>query len=118
MEILGLSLPPSGLKLLEEIEKEIHFKDVGIERVEENLKKFIGLNLVSSIVLKKHKGAWQLIIKNPSSCSRNQHFCRQYPCPTCSAAITAIIHATRNTIKITDVNMDEEKVTFDLKIEG
>lgn len=117
MEILGLSLPPSGLKLLKEIEKEVNFKDIGIEKVEENLKKFIGLNLVSSIILKKHKGAWQLIITKPLSCTSNQNFCRRYPCPTCSAAITAIVHATNKTIKITDAAIDGKKITFDLIIE-
>jgi len=117
MENLGISLPPSGLKLLEEIEKEVNFKDIGIENVEESLDKFIGLNLVKSIILKKHKDTYKLIIKKPVSCRENQNLCQQYPCPICSAAITAIVHATKKTVKIIDAKMEGEKITFNLKIE-
>jgi len=117
MKSLGISLPPSGLKLLEEIEEEVNFKDIGIENVEESLDKFIGLNLVKSIILKKHKDTYKLIIKKPVSCRENQNLCMQYPCPICSAAITAIVHATKKTVKIIDAKMDGEKITFNLKIE-
>lgn len=117
VEKLGISLPSSGLKLLEEIEKEVNFEDIGIENVEESLDKFIGLNLVKSIILKKHKDTYKLIIKKPVSCRENQNLCQQYPCPICSAAITAIVHATNKTVKIIDAKIKGEKITFNLKIE-
>lgn len=117
MESLGISLPPSGLKLLKEIEKEVNFKDIGIENVEESLDKFIGLNLVKSIILKKHKDDYKLIIKKPVSCRSNQNLCQQYPCPICSAAITGIVHATNKMVRIIDSKFEGEKVTFTLKIE-
>ena len=117
MKILGIALPPSGLKLLKEIEKEVNFKDIGLENVEESLDKFIGLNLVKSIILKKQDDKLKLIIKKPVSCRYNQNLCQQYPCPVCSAAITGIVHATNKIVRIIDVKIENEKIMYILKIE-
>jgi len=57
MELLGLSLPPSGIRLLKEIEKVVDFEGIDIENIEEELQEFVGLNLLESIQLKKQKNS-------------------------------------------------------------
>lgn len=117
-KILGLSLLPSGKKLLKEIEKEVDFEDIDIENVEGELWKFVSLNLLKSIHLEKHKGSWKLILEKPVFCRYDQNVCKQYPCPTCSAALTAITRATKKKIRIKDTKIERKKITFDLKIGG
>ena len=61
--------------------------------------------------------SYKIIIKKLVFCRENQNLCQQYPCPICSAAIIAIVHATKKTVKIIDAKIEGEKVTFYLKIE-
>lgn len=109
---LGIILPPSGLSLLHEVEKHISFTDTEIERVEEKLQTFVGMDILRSISLKQKKGHWNLILERPLYCTRDERFCKQYPCPSCSAVLTAISKATNQKIQIQDTVHNGKKTTF------
>ena len=113
---LGISIPPSGLKLLDEVEKNIIFENTEIDNVEEKLQVFIGLNLLKSIALKKRGNIWILELEKPIFCIHDEKLCRQFPCPTCSAALTAVTRAAKQKISITNTTNEKEKITFHLKI--
>jgi hypothetical protein len=100
-EILGIALPPSGLSLLDEIDKEKDFDKNNLKHIEMNLKKFVGIDLIKSVSLMKTIVGYKLeiILNNPEFCFKNQRLCRQYPCPTCSAVLTAISRSTVSTKK-------------------
>lgn len=115
-ESLGVSLPPSGLKLLQEIEPDADFEHTALENVEEKLQTFVGLNLVKSIALKHQQETWQLVVEAPMLCSHNQELCKQFPCPTCSAALTALTRSARQTILIQDVAQNGKKTIFNVKL--
>ena len=118
---LGISIPPSGLKLLKEIEKDGNFEDIGIENVEEELQKFVGMNLLKSVSFKKQQNGCRLELEQPIFCPNDQNLCRQYPCPTCSAVLTAITRAASNASKtsnkklwINNTTYNGKKITFHL----
>ena len=109
---LGLSLPPSGLSLLHEVEKETPFHQTEMNHLEEKLQSFVGMNILTSIALKEKQKRWQLELEKPGYCHLNPAFCKQYPCPTCSAVLTAITKATNQKIQITDAKQVGKKTTF------
>jgi hypothetical protein len=114
---LGISIPPSGLKLLKEIEKEEDFYKVDFENIEEKLQKFVGKNILKSISIKKQGNHWNLEIEQPIFCPHNQKLCVQYPCPTCSAVLTAISRSsskTDNRLRINNVIHNGRKIKFNL----
>jgi hypothetical protein len=113
---LGISLPPSGLKLLKEIEPEADFTHTDLESVEEKLQTFVGFNLLKSITLKKRDNTWMLELEKTHVCTNDTALCRQYPCPTCSAALTAVTRAAKQKILVQDTTHNGKKVTFHLKI--
>ncbi|MCJ7697631.1 MAG: hypothetical protein MUO73_04805, partial [Thermoplasmata archaeon] len=87
---LGISVPPSGLKLLKYLEAEGTFENAGLENIEEKLQTFIGIDLLKSVTFKKEKNGWNLHLEKTSSSTTDHPMCNQYPCPTCSAVLTAI----------------------------
>jgi hypothetical protein len=91
---LGISIPPSGLKILNDLEKEENFENIKMENIEEKLQKFVGMNLHKSISFKKRGNSWILELDKPTYCPNDKNLCRQYPCPHCSAVITAITRAS------------------------
>ncbi len=109
---LGLCLPPSGLSLLHEIEKETPFQKTEIDHLEEKLQSFVGMNILTSIALKEKQNRWQLELEKTMYCMTNPAFCKQYPCPTCSAVLTAITKATNQKVQITDAKQVGKKTTF------
>lgn len=113
---LGIALPPSGLKLLEEVGKETDFENTNEENIEEQLQTFVGMDLLKSVALKKSKDNWKLEIEKPIFCNNEQSMCKQYPCPTCSAILTAITRSTNKKIWINDTTHNGKKVEFNLKI--
>ena len=113
---LGISVPPSGLKLLQELETEADFEHTGFETVEEKLQTFVGFNLLKSISLKPKDGLWELEIEKPLFCTNNTDLCRQFPCPTCSAALTALARSSKHNIVVQNITPDGKKTTFHLKI--
>ena len=113
---LGISLPPSGLTLLQEIEPEADFTHTELESAEEKLQTFVGFNLLPSIALKKKDDTWKLELEKTLTCDNNTSLCRQYPCPICSAALTAVTRAAKQPILIQDTTHNGKKVTFHLKI--
>lgn len=113
---LGMAIPPSGLKLLQEVEKEINFSEIPEENLEEQLQSFVGLDLLKSVTLKRLSDNWKLIVEKPIFCERNNSMCKQFPCPTCSAILTAITRSTDKKIWINDVVHNGKKVEFNLKI--
>lgn len=113
---LGISLPPSGHLLLEELEKETNFTNTPFEQIEEKLQIFVGKDLCQSISLKKNKNNIQLQINKPLNCVSNENVCSQYPCPPCSAALSAICKATQQKLRIESVQQKAKKTTFTLII--
>lgn len=93
---LGILIPPSGLKLLNEIEKYEDFKNADMRNIEEKLQKFVGMNLLKSISFKREESGWRLELERPIFCPNDEKLCRQYPCPTCSAVLTAIARASNS----------------------
>ena len=114
---IGLLLPPSGLDLLDEIDKEKDFENTSLKNIESNLKKFIGIDLYKSISLSKILNGYKLELEvdNPDFCFKNRRLCRQYPCPICSAVLTAISRSTISTEKrlwVKDVHHKGSMVVF------
>ena len=115
-ESLGISVPPSGLELLKEIEKQVDFKDITLDQVEEPLQAFVGMDLLKSITLKKGENDWLLELEKPMFCPKDPSLCNQYPCPTCSAILTAVTRGAKQKVMIQDTEHNGKKVTFHLKI--
>jgi len=115
-EKLGIFIPPAGLKLLNEIDKEGHFENAGIENIEERLQIFIGLNLLKSVSLRKIQNGWNLIIEKPLFCNNNPNLHKQFPCPVSSAIITAITRSLNQKLRIYNVTQNRGKIEFHLNI--
>jgi len=113
---LGMAIPPSGLKFLQEVEKEINFSEISEENLEEQLQSFVGLDLLKSVTLKRLSDNWKLVIEKPIFCESSNTLCKQFPCPTCSAILTAITRSTDKKIWINDVVHNGKKAEFNLKI--
>jgi len=109
---IGLSLPPSGMLLLSEVEKETTFDNTDMEYLEEKLQTFVGMNILKSITLKQKDDRWQLELMKPLYCTQMSSLCKQYPCPSCSAVFTAITKATGLKIRIEDAMPNGKKTTF------
>lgn len=109
---LGVSLPPSGLSLLQEVEKNTSFIDTDMDTIEEKLQAFVGMDILKSVSLKKKNDRWALILEGPLHCTQDVMFCKQYPCPNCSAVLTAISKATNHRIQISDAVHSGKKTTF------
>lgn len=112
---LGISVSPSGLKLLNEIEKDKTFKDNTLENMEEKLQLFVGMNLLKSISLKKQKSGWTLEIEDNVPYKNKNLYC-QYPNPTCSAAITMITRALNEKIRIYNTTYNNNKISYHLNL--
>lgn len=119
-EKLGVSIPPSGLKLLKEIEKDGSFNNIGMGNIEEKLQKFVGLNLLKSITFTRQQNGYKLELEKLVFCPKDPKLCRQYPCPTCSAIITMITRAasknSENKLLITDSVHNGKKTTFQMNL--
>jgi len=116
---LGISVPPSGLKLLQEVEKEADFENVGRENIEEKLQAFVGMDILKSVSFTKEtkeKDSWKLELEKPVFCTNDPSICTKYPCPTCSAVLTAITKASKKEIWINDTTHNGKKMAFHLKI--
>lgn len=115
-KIQGISVPPSGLNLLKEIETEASFQDTDLENIEEKLQTFVGMNILKSIILKKQLNNWILELEHYEPCTILQPTCSQYPCSACSAVLTAITQAAKQKIIILDEQRKGAKTIFHLKI--
>ncbi|MCJ7572539.1 MAG: hypothetical protein MUO82_11815 [Candidatus Thermoplasmatota archaeon] len=114
---LGISVPPSGLKLLNEIEKDNAFKNITIENLEEKLKLFVGMNLLKSISFKKIKNdGWHLEIENLKPDDNYSKLYHQYPGPTSSAIITMITRILNQKIRIYNTTYDRKKIKYNLNL--
>lgn len=111
---LGLSIPPSGLKLLSEIEKNKEFKDITPKNIEEKLQLLIGINLLRSVSFKEQQNGWNLEIEKTNYSINDQKMQNQYPCPICSAVITLITRAFNKKIRIYNVIYKDKKIIFKL----
>jgi len=114
--IQGISVPPSGLNLLKEIQTEISFNDSTMEDIEEKLQTFVGMNILKSITLKKIPNGYKLELEHYDPCSTEQSTCTQYPCSACSAVITPITQAAKQKIHVLEETKKGAKNTFLLKI--
>ncbi len=111
----GVVLPPSGLHLLNELEKEGKFKITKIEDIDKKLQVFVGMDLIKSISFKQGQDFWVLELEKPIFCSKDLNFCKQYPCPICSAILVAILRAMNNPelrLWIKDAKQNGSKMTF------
>lgn len=114
---LGISMPPSGLKLLKKIEKEAHFENTEVKDIEDKLQKFVGIDLIDSLSFTKHNNGWILEFEKPYYCPNDENLCKQYPCPTCSAILTAITRTADGSqckLWIKDVKHNGGKMAFHL----
>lgn len=112
---LGISMPPSGLQLLNEIEKKGKFENTKIEDADEKLQIFVGMDLIKSLSLKEIRNCWKLEIEKPIFCPNDTNLCKQYPCPTCSAILTAIArtsNGSHNRLWIKDIKNNGNKMAF------
>jgi len=112
---LGIAIPPSGLQLLNHIEKRENFKITSIEDLEKKLQIFVGMDLVRSLTFKQNQYSWELVLEKPIFCSKDPTLCKQYPCPTCSAILVAMIRAMNNPelrLVIKGVKQNGSKITF------
>ncbi len=115
---IGISLPPSGLSILKEVEKEVLFDETTIENLEEKLQVFVGKDVLKSISLKQKDGQWTISLEKPLYCTKNELLCNQYPCPSCSAILTAISKATHHKIHIENTLHQGKKTTFYFTLRG
>lgn len=115
-KILGISVSPSGLKLIDEIQKDKAFKNITIENLEEKLQLFVGINLLKSISFKKQKNGWDLEIENFTNNNKNQYPYNQYPGPTSSAAITMITRILNKKIRIYNTTYSNKKIKYHLNL--
>lgn len=113
---LGISIPPSGLKLLQEIEKETDFENTGNDEIEEKLQSFVGMNLLKSVSFKKDRDKWKLELEKPIICTDDPYICSKNPCPACSAVISAITKASKKQIYIEDVIHNGKKMEFHINM--
>jgi hypothetical protein len=113
---LGISIPPAGLKLLKEIDKNGDFEKTEIENIEEKLQIFVGMDLLKSVSIRQHKNGWYLELEKPLFCSNGKDLHRQYPCPTCSAIITAITRSLNQKLRIYSATQKGEKITYHLNV--
>ena len=113
---LGISIPPAGIKLLKEIEKDRTFENIRPENIEEKLQLLVGINLIKSVSFKKQQFGWSLEIEKHASSNNDHNLHSQYPCPTCSAIITMITRALNKKIRIYDTTYNGNKITFHLNI--
>ena len=119
-EVIGLSVPPAGLELLKEVEKEGSFRDTDLDTIEEKLQTFVGMNILRGVTLKKTGDRWRLELEHQQPCcgdAENQT-CNQYPCAACSAVLTAVTQASKEKIRILETNHIGNKTIFHLKIGG
>ncbi len=115
-KIQGISVPPSGLNLIKEIQTEITFQDSDMGNIEEKLQTFVGMNILKSVTLKKNLDNYKLELEHYNICGTEQATCSQYPCSVCSAVITAITQAAKQKIQIISETKKGTKTIFDLKI--
>ena len=115
-ENLGLSIPPNGLKLLEEIEKNGKFENNELKNIEEKLQLFVGMNLVKSVSFRPHNKGWILEIEKSELSNNGCNLQDQYPCPICSAMITAITRELNQRIRIYGTAHNGNKITYYLNI--
>jgi hypothetical protein len=113
---IGISVPPSGLQLLRELETEADFEHTSLDGVEEKLQTFVGFNLLKSISLQHREESWKLALEKPLFCTNNTLLCRQFPCPTCSAALTALARSSKQHVFVREITQDGKKTTFHLNI--
>jgi hypothetical protein len=115
-EVRGISVPPSGLRLLKEIKANGSFYDSDMENIEERLQSFVGMDILKSVTLKKDTDGWKLELGHQKPCSRDQPTCNQYPCSACSAVLTAITQAAKEKIQVIDTTHDDKKTIFHLRL--
>ena len=114
---LGVALPPSGLGLLEELEKEGKIENTGEGGVEEKLQTLVGMDLVRSVSFKKQSdNDWVLQIEKPLFCPKDKRICTRFPCPVCSAALTVVVRASKQKIWVNDVVHNGSAVKFNVKM--
>ena len=113
-ESLGISIPPSGLKLLAEIKKDKEFKNITPENIGEKLQLLVGINLLKSVSFKKQDNGWNLEIEKISTSAHDESMQNQYPCPVCSAVITLMTQAFNEKIRIYNVSYRDKKIMFRL----
>lgn len=113
---IGIALPPSGLPLLAELEKETEFSQTDLANLEEQLQQFVAKDIIESVSIKEKNDMIHVQLKKPLSCPQDTLFCTQYPCPACSAILTAISKATQKRVHIKKIDQNKKTITFILSI--
>ena len=69
-----------------------------------------------------YEGVGKVVLKElekPESCPGDTSLCNQYPCPTCSAVLSAIARSLKSSnkrIKINDTAFNGNKIAFSLSL--
>jgi len=113
---LGISVPPSGLKLIREIEKDLAIERIPPEHLGEKLQIFVALNLLKSVNFKKRQYGWDLEIEKLDTYNNGHKNSNQYPCPVCSAIITLITRSLNEKIRIYGSSYNGKKIIFHLNM--
>jgi len=113
---LGISIPPAGLKLLKEIDKEVKFENTEIENINEKLQIFVGMDLLKSVSFRKLQSGWSLEVTKPMFKNNGHNIHNQYPCPICSAVIIAVTRSLNEKMRIYNVTQNGDKIIFYLNI--
>ena len=59
---------------------------------------------------------WLVELEKPELCNKDPFLCKQYPCPTCSAIITAMTRSAKQKIMIKNTEHNGKKIIFHLII--
>ena len=105
-----------GQEEVQEVEKEADFENAGRENIEEKLQAFVGMDILKSVSFTKEQDSWKLELEKPVFCTNDPSICTKYPCPTCSAVLTAITKASKKEIWINDTTHNGKKMAFHLKM--
>ena len=113
---LGISIAPSGLTLLKELDTDENFEQADLDTIEEKLQTFVGHDLIKSIKITQENNTLVLHLDTPIGCSSDQNLARQYPCPTTSAILTAITRAAKQPLKITNLTQNDTTHTYHINL--
>lgn len=116
-ELIGIAMPPSGIKLLQDKQINQLLQNTDRESLEEKLQKLIGMDIVKSLSLTQRGSEWRLELEKPAFCPNDSTLCTQYPCPICSALITAIARTANGTsckLWIKDATHNGRNIIFHL----
>jgi hypothetical protein len=126
---LGVVFIPPGLGLLDLYEREIDIKieNTDIDELEKDLQIMInGLGLIKDLSIKRESDIFIKLIIMQSAYNNickgikkdKDTLCRQTGCPICSSILCAITRSIGKKIRIEQVDINDKRISFRLRIGG